>query len=1121
MTEIADAAERERALDPMQSFIVGAPAGSGKTTLLTQRFLRLLSLVEQPESIVAITFTRKAAEEMRGRVLAALRAARDGDPELDAVTRTWATAAFAASEAGGWRLLDNPRRLRMQTIDSLAAAIARRGPLLSGFAGDVAMLDDATPVYEQAARAAIAELGTADVWTTAVATLLAHLDNNWERLERLLAEMLGRRDQWLRFVIDTPARRTFERALARAVTAELRDFAAALPSHCAGDIVQLAAFAGANMQLHRADDERAVLAGIETLPGCDIADLPRWRALTQMFLTGDGKWRRRVTVNEGFSNKADGFAEHKALFFALVDELQGMPGVLEALQRIRGLPDPGYTELDWDCLDALFSVLKLAAAELQLEFQHAGAVDFAQVGQAAAAALGGLQAPSELQLVLDYQVQHLLVDEFQDTSIAQFELIERLVDGWGADDGRTLFLVGDPMQSIYRFREADVSLFVDTAAAGHLGAVPLESLQLTTNFRAQAGLIEWLNTTVANLREASGAPFAGLPALVAARPPAERNAVTVHGVLADDAVDEMDTVVELVTTSLAAAPSSRIGILVRSRSHLGRLGEKLMNAGVAVAASDIDALGAQSVVLDLVALTRALLHVEDRTAWLAILRAPWCGLTLLELSSLFEDASEVSVPDRLRDAVRTGDCAVARGHRLVSFAATIERYLPRAGREPIAGLVEAAWLALDGPSCYPAAELRHAARYFDLLCLNAERIDVLSAQRLAALLDREYVSAPAQAAAMVEIMTIHAAKGLEFDVVIMPGLGRRPRAEARRLLEWRAHHTPAGTELLFAPIEATGAAGAPINAFLRAAEQREANAEAYRLLYVAMTRAREALHLVGTVTSDDDGALAPPPSGSFYRMLWPSVRDQIALADDAVVARVPAAPASQQLRRIANPQPPTAGTAAEDTAQLSGRLDLEFSWASPVAKHIGTVTHAVLQRISAEGPAAWPPARVAALGPVVERRLYAVGVASDAIEPARQRILDAVSSALASARGRWILSDEHTDCRSEYALTSLSHGHAVNVVIDRTFIDAEGQRWIIDFKTGIHTGGSPEAFIASEVERYRPQLERYAALMRRREACPIRLGLFFPLLDEWREWAYGDAPSADPGMNGPPPNERQ
>jgi ATP-dependent exoDNAse (exonuclease V) beta subunit len=1105
MTEIADAAVRERALDPAQSFIVGAPAGSGKTTLLTQRFLRLLSLVEQPESIVAITFTRKAAEEMRTRVLAALRAVRDGAPDLDPVTQTWATAAFAASEAGGWRLLDNPRRLRMQTIDSLAAAIARRGPMLSGFAGDVAMLDDATPVYEQAARAAIAELGTADVWTAAVATLLAHLDNNWERLEGLLAEMLGRRDQWLRFVIETPARVAFERALARAVTAELRGFATALPAHCAADLVQLGSFAGTNVGQLRPDDERALLAGIDALPGCGVADLPRWRALTQVFLTGEGKWRRRVTVNEGFSNKADGFAEHKALFFALVDELQTVPGALEALQRIRQLPDPAYTDVDWACLDALFSVLKLAAAELQIEFDRAGAVDFAQVGQAAVAALGGLQAPSELQLVLDYQVQHLLVDEFQDTSIAQFELIERLVDGWSAGDGRSLFLVGDPMQSIYRFREADVSLFVDTAAAGHLGAVPLESLQLTTNFRAQAGLITWLNATVATLRDTAAGPFAALPELVAARAADARRAVTVHGVVADAVADETDTVVELVKDSLAADPGRRIGILVRSRSHLGRLGAKLMSAGVAVAASDIDALGAQSVVLDLVALTRALLHVEDRTAWLAILRAPWCGLTLPELTGLFEDARDVSVPERLRAALRTGECELAREPRFVRFVATIEPFLSRAGREPVAGLVEAAWLALDGPSCYPAPDLRHAARYFDLLCLNAERIDVLSAQRLAALLDREYVPAPAQAAAMVDIMTIHAAKGLEFDVVIMPGLSRRPRAQGRRLLEWRAHHTVAGTELLFAPIEATGVAGTPINTFLRAAEQREANDEAHRLLYVAMTRAREVLHLVGTVKPADDDALAPPPTGSFFGMLWPAVRDQIARVDDVTAVHVPVAPQRQQLRRIAAPDHATpARPEATATAQLSGRLGLEFSWASPLAKHIGTVTHAVLQRISAEGPAAWPPARLADLAPTIERRLSAVGVASGAIEAARARILDAVGNALNSERGRWILGNDHADCRSEYALTALMHGHAVNVVIDRTFVDSDGQRWIIDFKTGVHAGGSPEAFIASEVERYRPQLERYAALMRRRETRAIRLGLFFPLLDEWREWTYAD-----------------
>ena len=129
---IADQEARSRALDPSTSFIVQAPAGSGKTGLLTQRFLVLLASVDAPEEIVAITFTRKAASEMRQRILQALeRAGSDQPPERDHERRTWKLArhALVRDKALGWQLLDNPARLRIQTIDSLCTALARQMPI--------------------------------------------------------------------------------------------------------------------------------------------------------------------------------------------------------------------------------------------------------------------------------------------------------------------------------------------------------------------------------------------------------------------------------------------------------------------------------------------------------------------------------------------------------------------------------------------------------------------------------------------------------------------------------------------------------------------------------------------------------------------------------------------------------------------------------------------------------------------------------------------------------------------------------------------------------------------------------------------------------------------------------
>ena len=206
---IADQEARSRALDPSTSFIVQAPAGSGKTGLLTQRFLVLLAGVDAPEEIVAITFTRKAASEMRQRILKALeRAKSDQPPEQDHERHTWELArrALARDKEQGWQLLDNPARLRIQTIDSLCTTLARQMPILSRFGSVPAIAEDAGPLYLEAARDTIAELESGAEWSDAVAHLVQHLDGRLDKLQGLISTMLARRDQWLRHIAD-PAHR--------------------------------------------------------------------------------------------------------------------------------------------------------------------------------------------------------------------------------------------------------------------------------------------------------------------------------------------------------------------------------------------------------------------------------------------------------------------------------------------------------------------------------------------------------------------------------------------------------------------------------------------------------------------------------------------------------------------------------------------------------------------------------------------------------------------------------------------------------------------------------------------------------------------------------------------------
>ena len=200
---IPDLLQRREALDPQRSFIVQAPAGSGKTELLIQRYLLLLARVKHAEEIIAVTFTKKAAGEMRERVLQALADAQAGkapESEHEKLTLELATAALRRDREAGWHLVDNPAQLRIQTIDALCAGLTRQMPVLSRFGAQPDSIEDAEVLYRQAAQATIALVNEPGAAAADVENLLAHLDNDVARAEGLLVDMLARRDQWLRHV---------------------------------------------------------------------------------------------------------------------------------------------------------------------------------------------------------------------------------------------------------------------------------------------------------------------------------------------------------------------------------------------------------------------------------------------------------------------------------------------------------------------------------------------------------------------------------------------------------------------------------------------------------------------------------------------------------------------------------------------------------------------------------------------------------------------------------------------------------------------------------------------------------------------------------------------------------
>lgn len=1103
---------RARALDPACSFIVQAPAGSGKTELLIQRYLRLLPTVTAPEEILAITFTRKAAAEMRNRVLAALDSATGPEPESEHARQTWQLArdARAHADTEGWQLVEHPSRMRIFTIDALNAALARQMPVLSRLGGMPATSERPQELYREAARATLAELDAGDDNAAHVAHLLRHLDGDQMRAEQLLAEMLAHREQWLVPILDAreSARSMLEAVLEREITGALRSVCQALPPGSGSEIAELATYAAGNLK--RAEIESPILAcaGLDALPGDTSEQLPAWLGIAELLMTKDGGWRK--SPNKTVGMPADD-KTMKARMQELLATLADATAFAANLHVLRALPPARFTDRQWEMLAALTDLLPRAAAQLQLVFAARSEVDFSEVAQAALQALGEPQAPTDLALALDYRMRHILVDEFQDTSARQYALLAQLTNGWTGDDGRTLFVVGDPMQSIYRFREAEVGLYLQARAQG-IGNLALEPLRLSVNFRSQAGIVDWVNKCFREVMPAAENIADGAVAYAESVPfdPSRSSAaVSVHPAFARDSAQEADRVLEIVQASLREGGST--AILVRARPHLAAIVPRLRAEGLPVRALGIERLADRPVVQDLLALTRALLHPADRTAWLALLRAPWGGLTLADLLALAGDDPTALIGMRLDSADISKD-----GHaRLQRVQAALESALANRARRNLRDMVEGAWLKLGGPACVPESAWGDADAFFELLEGLEQAADLDDPPGLEEAFGELWAAPDPNAGDALQVMTMHQAKGLEFDHVILPGLGRRPRNASSPLLIWMQRPREHGlSDLLIAPLHPRDGERDPVYEYVRGLQQRRDRLEQGRLLYVAATRARRRLHLLGHVTPrvDKEGeiSLPAPAATTLLAQLWSSVCgeferafDTAAEAPGSPIGELPTVEASLQ-RLVADWRLPSAPDPVATTPPQAMAADdgiIEFRWAGETARRVGTVVHRALQIIAREGAAAWPAERLQAAAPAVRALLVQGGVGATELDAALARCLDALTRTLGDSTGRWLLDPGHADAHSEYALSAMLDGRLVTGIIDRSFVDADGVRWIVDYKTGAHEGGSLETFLAAERERYAPQLARYARLVRAREQRPVRLALYFPLLAAFTDWA--------------------
>lgn len=1062
MDTLPDFEARQHALDISRSFIVQAPAGSGKTSLLTQRYLALLATVKEPEHIVAITFTRKAAAEMQARIFEALALAEGECPQEPYLQQTYRLAqnALAQNDRQGWSLLKNKHRLSILTIDAFCLYLTKRMPLRSKAIPFSQIADNADELYRQAARHCIETMQTNAAYQAPYTTLQSHLGNNQQQLLELLVLMLQKREQWLPVILKA---RHLDKSYFETVLDDIKQ-------HIATDIADTLPSA-LQPQIECIVHYQSAFSGSPILTGVDPIDWQSfdfWQKCASLLLTTNGQLRKRFTQKEGFpalshfkTAAEKERAKHiKTTLSNTVEQLQATPQFVPLLQRMHLLPDSAYSDSQWQILQTLITLLPLLVAELKLLFFKTHQVDFTEISLQALEALGE-DEPTDLALYLDYHIQHLLIDEFQDTSIKQFRLIEKIIEQWGNDEHKTLFLVGDPMQSIYRFREAEVGLFLQVKHQG-LGELYLEPLTLSCNFRSNVPLIEWVNYACSNVFPMIEDMETGAVTYTPSICFKESISPPILCLSCETKAQETATIIDYICTH----PDEEIAILVRSRNQLKHIVPALTKQGINIEGVDLERLIETPLINLLFQITRLIYFPLDKLALSTLLLSPLCGIDYATIESLYNACDQHDCLTLL-NALPSLSFSHTTTKRIKKVLLTINHCHTKSYRESLLELTHYSWQTLNGEHLVSPSQHNDFQLYWQLL----EKYQWWDSDLSAFERELSGLFSNASQTSNVKVMTIHKAKGLEFDTVILPSLDYSGKAANTPLLSWL--HYPTKNQLLLSPIHATFDEKDKLSHYIEAVNKEKEHYEKQRLLYVAITRAKHKLVMINASGKDASDASA----NSFLSHLYPFLNFTVFSPDNTTLKEDDETFTFYRLgdnlfEDIPQPTPLS--------AQLAPYKTMEYD----LQQIIGTFIHEQLYYFAQTNNLNCLPTWKAHH----EYHLRQQGLTHHDIAMTKQTFETVFSNLQICEIGQWIF-EPRANANNEYSLAS-TEGH---FIIDRTFIEQD-ICWIIDYKVTTCT--------ESHFEKYQNQLNQYAKLMAALTAHPIRLMLYYPLLKKAKQWCY-------------------
>ncbi len=1069
----ADRAAREFATDPAHNVVLEASAGTGKTSVLVERYLRLLRGGVAPANILAITFTRQAAAEMRARIIGALR--RDA----------------AESPAGRVRwsaLRDRLGEVTVSTVDAFCLALLREFPLEADLDPGFGIADETEipRLADEAVDRTLVVAARLAGQDAAVAMLLARLGPRRTRaaLRGLLERRLVVPGALQRFLAGTPSDLTGEGAC-RAAVGRLADRLYGLRRE-----VELLVEAGG------AEDPRAAVLArdLRRLSDLTRADAPAIRAwlerLRDAFLTRQGDPRKSFPLDTRATAVKRRYRQAAAALAPAVRD------VLRTFER----------DVNVVLARAVRVLFGVVVTEYQRALRSRALLDFSDVLQRAVDLLRQMDEFAQSRYRLESRYHHVLVDEFQDTSRNQWELVSLLVQSWGEGSGLvadaplppTIFVVGDHKQSIYRFRDADVATFREaTEEIAGLRAGGDVRRSISHSFRAVPGLLGFVNDLFAEIggggpgrdrfrfevrdrfpaeqltRDEAAGDALGVVAAQDLEMCADAVAAEIAELLGDGQVREKGG-----AGSRAVRPQD-VAILFRTReSHRefeGALGRRGIATHVYKGMGFFDA----DEIKDVRALVRFLANPSSELRAAALLRSRLVGVSDPGLLALAGELSPALVgPDLPSGATSLGDedrRALALARRGVrEWTGLVDRLPPAAVLDRV--LSDAAYaFELRGPQ---AAQAQANLSKMRALVRRIQNRGYATMTRVANQIDRlsaGMANAVVEAVDAVALMTVHAAKGLEFPIVFLVDLGRGTRTHQPpvRVVADRGDGQPA-------------VAVWPYRDEAAEAERERDVEETKRLLYVAATRPRDRLYLsmvvedgVPKCSQGSFGSVLPASFLALFgqaaataagqRVAWPGpggVRHSLRVCGSASAAQ-----RHPDVEPAGRDGPPPVLLAPLDARPLIERLPVTGSASigtggeqgeeAPEGRWIGRLFHRLLRRY--EGAPVAPEALERASRDLLVSIEAAAGAAEEiALAATRLYARFAASGESAALLGRERLW-EVPFALPAAAAPPPGGGPAVVLrgTIDCLARDADGRITVLEFKTG-----RPRAAHARQLDAY-------------------------------------------------------